>query len=350
MSLPREILKWIQGLDLSYSVKNPKRDFSNGFLLAEILARYYKEVPLHSFDTGSAMVKKADNWEQLTKLLHKHGFNLSKETMEGVMHQKNGFALSLLENIYTFLTKRKIQNLPGLEHEEVPKPNYAPPTTVSRSKGGEPAGEKSPMASVTDAEGVEQKSKHIAAAKMPEHKPSSQAPQVMRKLSPPKENVAGQNNVTFKEVKVKTLDNALALRTMRSELASAQPTTQETSQPLNQSRASSGPSMAHEDALQPLLSSICQTCFSGLGVSFDAKSTSASDDDAVPENHISMFVSHLHKLGDDVKAVVWGAIVDEAPKIASLIKAKPQDFFTFVCCFSYVFDTMSPFADDWVQA
>eukprot|EP00670_Eutreptiella_braarudii_P016843 CAMPEP_0174363694 /NCGR_PEP_ID=MMETSP0811_2-20130205/69865_1 /TAXON_ID=73025 ORGANISM="Eutreptiella gymnastica-like, Strain CCMP1594" /NCGR_SAMPLE_ID=MMETSP0811_2 /ASSEMBLY_ACC=CAM_ASM_000667 /LENGTH=143 /DNA_ID=CAMNT_0015502613 /DNA_START=71 /DNA_END=499 /DNA_ORIENTATION=+ len=143
MSLPREILKWIQGLDLSYSVKNPKRDFSNGFLLAEILARYYKEVPLHSFDTGSAMVKKADNWEQLTKLLHKHGFNLSKETMEGVMHQKNGFALSLLENIYTFLTKRKIQNLPGLEHEEVPKPNYAPPTTVSRSKGGEPAGEKS---------------------------------------------------------------------------------------------------------------------------------------------------------------------------------------------------------------
>lgn len=49
----------------------------NGFIVAEILSRYYpKEVSIYSYDNGLKLAKKQDNWEQIAKLLAKKDFTL----------------------------------------------------------------------------------------------------------------------------------------------------------------------------------------------------------------------------------------------------------------------------------
>jgi Domain of Unknown Function (DUF1042). len=61
-AIPREVLKWLHSLDLVYSIKNPRRDFANGFLIAEIFSKFFpQEIKMHSFDTGLGIASKLSN-------------------------------------------------------------------------------------------------------------------------------------------------------------------------------------------------------------------------------------------------------------------------------------------------
>ena len=85
-TLPREILRWIQSLDLAYSVKDVRRDFSNGFLVAEIISRYKPElIQMSSYDTGIGTEAKFDNWQQLGRVFLKLGCKIKRQDWEPVI-------------------------------------------------------------------------------------------------------------------------------------------------------------------------------------------------------------------------------------------------------------------------
>ncbi|XP_021565890.1 spermatogenesis-associated protein 4 isoform X2 [Carlito syrichta] len=110
--LSRSVLRWLQGLDLSFFPRNVNRDFSNGFLIAEIFSIYYpREVMISSFENGTSLKVKLDNWAQLEKFLARKKFKLPKELIHGTIHCKAGVPEILIQEVYTLLTHREVKSI-----------------------------------------------------------------------------------------------------------------------------------------------------------------------------------------------------------------------------------------------
>uniref|UniRef100_A0A3P8RN03 Spermatogenesis-associated protein 4 n=1 Tax=Amphiprion percula TaxID=161767 RepID=A0A3P8RN03_AMPPE len=117
-TLPREVVKWLQNLDLSFYPKNVRRDFSNGYLVAEIFSHYYPvSFPLHSYDKGTSLSAKQRNWSQIGRFLQKQSLHLMKEAIDGTIHCKSGAAEVLVQEIYTILTNRSVSDVQNRESD-----------------------------------------------------------------------------------------------------------------------------------------------------------------------------------------------------------------------------------------
>nr|XP_045011881.1 spermatogenesis-associated protein 4 isoform X2 [Jaculus jaculus] len=110
--LSRSVLRWLQSLDLSFFPRNVHRDFSNGYLVAEILCIYFPwDLRLTSFQNGTSLKVKLDNWAQIEKFLAKKKLKLPKELIHGTIHCKVGVPEILIQEVYTLLTHRKIKSI-----------------------------------------------------------------------------------------------------------------------------------------------------------------------------------------------------------------------------------------------
>ena len=111
--LPREVLRWMHALDLSSPIKNPRRDFSNGYLIAEIFSWYYpNEIVLHSYNNGTSLHSKLGNWSQLERFFLKKKLAVPKDLIEGTVHSKPGASNALAICVYSLLTNRRLKYLP----------------------------------------------------------------------------------------------------------------------------------------------------------------------------------------------------------------------------------------------
>ena len=232
-SLSRELLRWLQSLDLAYSIKNVKRDFSNGFLVAEIFSRYFdRAIQMHGYDNGTAIRVKKDNWGQLLKFFKKEGLNIIEpQEVTAIIHCEDGAVATFIKRVYKTLTQRDVQ-------EVVKRPAREPPPPYMRKTGSKVIKDKLRSGALTehgDLKGMEEAARaglSVHESELQKEKSldperfssisiaGSRAPQASRTMGEFEMEVP---QVTVKEISVKQVDKNIAhLRASRDAAAVGQ--------------------------------------------------------------------------------------------------------------------------------
>ncbi|CAD7944950.1 unnamed protein product [Amoebophrya sp. A25] len=121
-SVPREVLKWMQGMCVTHSIKDPKFDLANGYLIAQLFERYYpKDVRIYSYENGQSIECRSNNWEMLFRVFKKVKMPCTREEFDEVLHHVDDAAVLFLCKIYEFLTGKKVTLFQSPE-----KPNPPP--------------------------------------------------------------------------------------------------------------------------------------------------------------------------------------------------------------------------------
>lgn len=111
----RAIYAWIDAIPLSRPKKNMARDFSDGVMLAEVVAAYFPQlVEVHNYPAANNVRQKVYNHETLnTKVLKKLGFSIPRETIEDIVNAKPGVIEGVLNTLQIKMAKYRERKAAG---------------------------------------------------------------------------------------------------------------------------------------------------------------------------------------------------------------------------------------------
>lgn len=103
----RAIYAWIDAIPLSRPKRNIARDFSDGVLLAEVVAAYFPHlVEIHNYPPANSLKQKIYNLETLnTKVFKKLGLTISRPVIEDIVNCKPGAVEQVLNTLQYKMAK-----------------------------------------------------------------------------------------------------------------------------------------------------------------------------------------------------------------------------------------------------
>uniref|UniRef100_H2Y671 Calponin-homology (CH) domain-containing protein n=1 Tax=Ciona savignyi TaxID=51511 RepID=H2Y671_CIOSA len=132
------LFSWIDGIPLSRKKKNLTRDFSDGLLVAEIVAHFFpKMVELHNYISANSVNQKLNNWGTLNrKVLSKLDFPVPADIMRRIAECTPGvvevFLYGLWQKIDNQLVKLRKQGY-------TPERPYYNARTAEKAQGNQGA-------------------------------------------------------------------------------------------------------------------------------------------------------------------------------------------------------------------
>ena len=103
----RAIYAWIDAIPLSRPKRNIARDFSDGVMLAEVVAAYFPHlVEIHNYPPANSQKQKVYNLETLnTRVLKKLGFSIPRPVIEDIVNCKQGAVEQVLNTLQYKMAK-----------------------------------------------------------------------------------------------------------------------------------------------------------------------------------------------------------------------------------------------------